>query len=50
LRLGGPSSVIFQDSTLIETARLRPRDRHALGRLLGVGAAELERYGDAFLG
>ena len=30
-------------------ARLRPRDRQALGRLHGVGAAKLERYGDAFL-
>ena len=46
---GIPPYVIFHDSTLIEMARLRPRDRQALGRLRGVGAAKLERYGDAFL-
>ncbi len=46
---GIPPYVIFHDITLIEMARLRPRDRQALGRLRGVGAAKLERYGDAFL-
>jgi ATP-dependent DNA helicase RecQ len=46
---GIPPYVIFHDSTLVEMARLKPRDRQALGRLRGVGAAKLERYGDAFL-
>jgi ATP-dependent DNA helicase RecQ len=46
---GIPPYVIFHDSTLVEMARLRPRDRQSLGRLRGVGAAKLERYGDAFL-
>jgi ATP-dependent DNA helicase RecQ len=46
---GIPPYVIFHDSTLIEMARLKPRDRQALGRLRGVGAAKLERYGDVFL-
>ena len=49
MRHGGSTYVIFHDSTLIEIARLEPRDRQALGRLRGVGAAKLERYGDAFL-
>jgi len=41
--------MIFHDSTLIEIARARPRHRHELARLHGIGAAKLERYGADFL-
>ena len=44
-----PPYVIFHDSTLREMAAARPDSRAALGELPGVGAAKLDRYGDAFL-
>jgi ATP-dependent DNA helicase RecQ len=44
-----PPYVIFHDKTLIEMAGARPATRDALGRIAGVGAAKLERYGDTFL-
>jgi ATP-dependent DNA helicase RecQ len=45
-----PPYVIFHDSTLREMAQLKPTTLHALSRVSGVGAAKLERYGEAFLG
>jgi ATP-dependent DNA helicase RecQ len=44
-----PPYVIFHDATLLAIARARPRSRHALDGLPGVGAAKLERYGAALL-
>jgi ATP-dependent DNA helicase RecQ len=46
---GVPPYVIFHDSTLREMAEAKPRSLGALARVSGVGAAKLERYGDAFL-
>jgi ATP-dependent DNA helicase RecQ len=46
---GVPPYVIFHDSTLREMAAARPSSRAALAQVSGVGAAKLERYGDAFL-
>jgi ATP-dependent DNA helicase RecQ len=46
---GVPPYVIFHDATLLAIAQARPRSRHALDGLPGVGAAKLERYGDALL-
>jgi ATP-dependent DNA helicase RecQ len=46
---GVPPYVIFHDSTLREMAEARPLSLTALARVSGVGAAKLERYGDAFL-
>ncbi|WP_114953418.1 DNA helicase RecQ [Sphingosinicella terrae] len=46
---GVPPYVIFHDSTLREMAAARPNSLHALGAIGGVGAAKLERYGEAFL-
>ncbi len=46
---GVPPYVIFHDSTLVAMAKERPRHRHELARLPGVGQAKLERYGDDFL-
>ena len=46
---GVPPYVIFHDSTLREMAAARPTSLHALGRVNGVGAAKLERYGADFV-
>ncbi|MGG6461467.1 DNA helicase RecQ [Solilutibacter silvestris] len=44
-----PAYVIFHDATLREIALHAPADLDALARINGVGAAKLERYGDALL-
>ena len=41
--------MIFPDRTLIEIARLRPRNVSELKSVHGVGEAKLTRYGTAFL-
>jgi ATP-dependent DNA helicase RecQ len=46
---GVPPYVIFHDSTLREMAEAKPGTIHALSRISGVGAAKLERYGEAFI-
>jgi ATP-dependent DNA helicase RecQ len=46
---GVPPYVVFHDSTLREIASARPRTLDELGRIQGVGAAKLERYGGAML-
>jgi ATP-dependent DNA helicase RecQ len=46
---GVPPYVIFHDSTLREMAELRPTTVHALSRVSGVGAAKLDKYGEAFV-
>ncbi|WP_300973261.1 DNA helicase RecQ [Sphingomonas sp. LHG3406-1] len=46
---GVPPYVIFHDSTLREIAAARPASLSELGRVQGVGAAKLERYGEAIL-
>ena len=46
---GVPPYVIFHDSTLREIAARKPHDLEALGRVQGVGAIKLERYGEAML-
>jgi ATP-dependent DNA helicase RecQ len=46
---GVPPYVIFHDSTLREMAELKPTTLQALSRIGGVGAAKLERYGEAFV-
>lgn len=44
-----PPYVIFHDSTLRQIAAARPQSLAELGRVQGVGAAKLERYGAAML-
>jgi ATP-dependent DNA helicase RecQ len=44
-----PPYVIFHDSTLREMAAARPATLRAMADVSGVGAAKLERYGDAFV-
>jgi ATP-dependent DNA helicase RecQ len=44
-----PAYVILHDKTLREIARLRPPDLASLGRIAGIGAAKLERYGAALV-
>ena len=46
---GVPPYVIFHDSTLREIAARKPRNLNELSEVQGVGAAKLERYGDAML-
>jgi ATP-dependent DNA helicase RecQ len=46
---GVPPYVIFHDSTLREMAELKPETLHALSRVTGVGAAKLDKYGEAFV-
>jgi ATP-dependent DNA helicase RecQ len=46
---GVPPYVIFADASLREMVHYRPRDPEQLGRISGVGATKLERYGDHFL-
>ena len=46
---GVPPYVIFHDRTLLEMAARRPATLEGLGQISGVGAAKLERYGEAFL-
>ncbi|MBF8781883.1 DNA helicase RecQ [Pseudomonas fulva] len=44
-----PPYVIFPDSTLLEMLRSQPGSLAEMGRVSGVGARKLERYGQAFL-
>jgi len=44
-----PAYVVFPDRSLIEMAAAKPKNLDALGRVHGVGAAKLARYGSAFL-
>ena len=46
---GVPAYVIFHDRTLREIALHTPRDLDALSAIDGVGAAKLERYGQAVI-
>ena len=46
---GVPPYVVFHDSTLREMAEGKPTSIQALGRVGGVGAAKLEKYGVAFV-
>ena len=46
---GVPPYVVFHDSTLREIAAAKPRDLSELAKIQGVGAAKLERYGEAML-
>ena len=44
-----PAYVVFGDATLRALATERPQSVEALSGVSGVGAAKLERYGDAVL-
>src|SRR4051794_3568177 len=46
---GVAAFMVFPDRTLIEMAKLKPVDRHALRLVHGVGERKLGAYGDAFL-
>jgi ATP-dependent DNA helicase RecQ len=41
--------MVFHDATLKAMAELRPADATAMLDISGVGAAKLERFGEAFL-
>jgi superfamily II DNA helicase RecQ len=44
-----PAYVIFHDKTLHEIARVVPVDIESFGRISGVGASRIEKYGSRFL-
>lgn len=44
-----PPYVIFHDSTLIEVAHRRPASLSALGKIAGIGASKLDRYGSSII-
>jgi ATP-dependent DNA helicase RecQ len=44
-----PPYIIFNDATLLDMIRVRPRTLEEFAGLTGVGAAKLERYGAIFL-
>jgi ATP-dependent DNA helicase RecQ len=46
---GVPPYVIFPDATLLEMLRSQPSTLAEMGRVSGVGARKLDRYGEAFL-
>ncbi|HWG77874.1 MAG TPA: DNA helicase RecQ [Steroidobacteraceae bacterium] len=46
---GVPAYTVFHDSTLQEIARSMPRSPEALRGISGIGAAKLQRYGEALL-
>jgi ATP-dependent DNA helicase RecQ len=46
---GVPAYVVFHDATLRAVAMRAPRDLDGLAGIEGIGAAKLERYGDALL-
>jgi len=46
---GVPPYVVFHDRTLLELAASKPRDLEGLSQVGGIGAAKLERYGEAVL-
>ena len=46
---GVAAYVVFADRTLLELARQRPMSLHEMAAIHGIGAAKLERYGEAFL-
>jgi ATP-dependent DNA helicase RecQ len=48
-RQNQPAYIVFPDRTLIEMAARRPKTLAELGRVHGVGAAKLQKYGEQFL-
>ncbi|MDD5451383.1 MAG: helix-turn-helix domain-containing protein [Desulfovibrionales bacterium] len=44
-----PPFIVFSDKTLREMARISPVTPSDMSRISGVGAAKLERYGEAFV-
>ncbi|NPC95527.1 DNA helicase RecQ [Nocardioides sp. zg-DK7169] len=47
---GLPAYVVFHDATLRQIAAMRPTAREQLAGISGLGAAKLEKYGEALLG
>ncbi len=46
---GVPAYVVFNDATLVEFVRCRPRNEAEFGEISGVGQSKLARYGATFL-
>jgi DNA helicase II / ATP-dependent DNA helicase PcrA len=46
---GAPAYVVFHDTTLVAVAEAKPRNRHDLLLVAGIGPVKAERYGDDVL-
>ena len=46
---GVPAYVVFNDATLVECVRCRPKNKAEFADIPGVGRSKLERYSDVFL-
>jgi superfamily II DNA helicase RecQ len=46
---GKPAYVVFDDATMERLALTLPRDLAAVARVVGIGPAKLEQYGDAII-
>lgn len=44
-----PAFVVFSDASLIEMAKLKPKDRIEFSKINGVGPSKLKKYSDQFL-
>ena len=44
-----PAFVVFSDASLIEMAKLKPKDKTAFSKINGVGPSKLKKYSDKFL-
>jgi ATP-dependent DNA helicase RecQ len=47
--LGKPAFVVFSDATLLDMVAKKPKTRHDMLNVSGVGETKYARYGDAFL-
>ncbi|MDZ7674916.1 MAG: ATP-dependent DNA helicase UvrD2 [Acidimicrobiales bacterium] len=48
-RQGGPAFTVFNDATLVATAKARPNSLRAFSKIKGVGPTKLDNYGDEVL-
>ena len=44
-----PAFVIFPDTSLIEMAKIKPKDKVEFAKINGVGPSKLEKYSDEFI-
>ena len=44
-----PAFVIFPDASLIEMAKIKPKNLHEMININGVGPSKLKKYGNLFL-
>ncbi|MDU7143606.1 MAG: HRDC domain-containing protein [Anaerococcus vaginalis] len=45
-----PPFIVFSDASLIDMARLKPKNERDFLKIKGVGEKKLSQYGDLFIG